>query len=128
MKKTFFCKTVVALLFLLPLSLFAKEVRLSAADTDRSICLEVGDTLKVVLQGNPTTGYTWNLSPLETHSLSLVEKSYKPSSSRCGAGGTYTFTFSAISKGTTTLVLTNSRSWEKGIPPIQTFESTVEVQ
>ena len=127
MKQTFFCK-VFAFLFFRPLSLLAKEVRLTASDTGSHVVLDVGDTLKVVLQGNPTTGYTWNLSSIEKQSISLVEKSYKPSSTRCGAGGTYTFTFSAASKGETPLSLFHSRQWEKGIAPIHTFEITVEVR
>ena len=60
---------ILSLFFLLAVLLFsgcagAKNlVQLSEEDKDRDVFLQVGDSLEIVLKGNPTTGYMWDLGP-----------------------------------------------------------------
>lgn len=122
------CKYFFTLFFMLQCTLFAKEVTLTEKDSGKSILLEVGDTLNVVLHGNPTTGYTWSLATFDDTHLKLTENAYHSSSNLCGAGGTFTFRFTPVSSGTTPLALEYSRSWEKGVPPHATFESLIEIR
>jgi inhibitor of cysteine peptidase len=112
-----------ALLFvLLNVHGFAKEVTLSEDDQGKKVVLDVGDTLKVNLPGNPTTGFTWEIASLDQSLLKLVDHSYKPSSNLCGAGGLFTFTLNAEGQGNTELHMVYVRPWEKNSNPSQTFD------
>lgn len=98
-------------------------------DNGSSVTVQVGDLIQVVLKGNPTTGYAWtvDLSDADAVILEQVgEPGYVPDSDLIGAGGTYTFTFRALSTGQTSLKLNYARSWETE-EPLKTFEVTVEV-
>ena len=106
-------------------SAYSKEVVLTKADNDKSVRLEAGDTMRVTLEGNPTTGYAWDIAAIDGAHLKSVSTSYKSSSNRCGAGGVFTFTFSPTLKGSSDLQLVYARSWEKQTPPIETFHVTV---
>ena len=126
MERSFFKKAFVFLL-LFQCALFSKEVALTEMDNGKKIDLTVGDTMTVRLKGNPTTGYTWQIAAITEKLLTYTEKRYSPSSSRCGAGGTYTFKFRAAEKGMGELTLAHLRTWEKGKQPINTFHITVTI-
>ena len=103
---------------------------LDESDNGTTIAVQVGDILKVVLKGNPTTGYGWyaDLSGEDAALLQQVgEPAYVADSDLIGAGGTYTFTFRVLQAGTARLALVYERSWED-VPPLQTFEVTVEAE
>jgi predicted secreted protein len=106
---------------------------LGADDDGSTITLAVGDTIKVVLEGNPTTGYGWTaaLTPADSGIIQQVgEPTYVPDSvpsGIVGAGGTYTFTFKALAVGQVSLKLAYARPWES-VPPLQTFAVTVNVK
>jgi len=110
----------------------AARVRLNEADSGRTLELHLADRLDVVLEGNPTTGYRWELVTVDKSILKPTGASgkpdYKPDSSALGAGGKFTFTFEAATAGQTKLQLIYHRSFEKGVPPVKTFEATVVVR
>ena len=119
--------------FILALSLFspcealAKEVSVADTENGKTVNLEVGDTMSLSLRGNPTTGYTWLLTSIESSSLQKIGQYYRTSCSRCcGAPGIFTFVFQAVEKGSSTLRLTYARPWENKVPA-RTFEITVSV-
>ena len=102
---------------------------LDEQDNGTTVALKPGDTVAIVLEGNPTTGYGWtvDLSDEDAAILEQVgEPSYVPDSGLIGAGGTYTFTFRALAAGDATLALHYSRAWES-VPPLKTFSVTVAV-
>jgi len=104
-------------------------VSINAESNGKTISLNKGETLTLSIGGNPTTGYSWNLTNVdETILKSAGNPGYKSSSLLTGAGGTYTFKFTAIGSGTTDLKLDYYRTFEKGIPPVNTFEITVVVK
>ena len=118
----------LSLLFLLSLLLFsgcagAKNlVQLSEKDNDRDVFLQVGDSLEIVLEGNPTTGYMWDLGPWDRRVLEQVgEYDYKPTSDAMGSGGLYTFTFKAVGDGKTDLKWSYARPFEKNATPVKSF-------
>jgi inhibitor of cysteine peptidase len=121
---------LIALVFLsFHASVSAKEVTVTAAD--KNCVLEVGDTLNVVLNGNPTTGFAWAMTSGTGVSLLLVQKQFLPSNTSprmAGAGGQFIFTFHAAAKGDSDLCFAYFRSWEKGIPPAQTYQLFVSVK
>jgi inhibitor of cysteine peptidase len=103
----------------------------TAANNGDSINLKLNETIKIKLESNPTTGYSWNLSgKTNTAIISLLSSDYKTSSSDkevVGAGGYETIAFKAIAKGTTIIILTYNKSWEGGAEPIETFKLNVAV-
>jgi inhibitor of cysteine peptidase len=103
----------------------------TAVNNGESINLKLNETLKIKLDSNPTTGYSWNLSnKTNTGIISLLSSDYKASSSDkevVGAGGYDTITFKAVAKGNTAIILTYNKSWEEGVEPIETFKLNVIV-
>lgn len=106
-----------------------KNIRIAEAYNGQTLSLKQGDTLTLSLAGNPTTGYNWELNELDQSILEQQgETEYKAGSTLLGAGGVYTFTFKAVAPGSTTLMVIYYRSFEKDVPPIDTFEMTITVE
>ena len=88
-----------------------------------------GSTMQVEIRGNPTTGYAWSYTPLESSNL-LTHKdtAYERDQLQLmGSGGVYKFTFEipASAKGAQELVFVNARSWEP--VPIRTVTLKVTI-
>jgi len=100
-----------------------------ASDTPKSddVTVRAGRTFTISLEGNPTTGYRWEVVEYDERMLKLTGEGYTSSSDRIGAGGIQEFTFTASNPGTTTVKLVYRRSWEKGVEPLRTFVATVRV-
>jgi predicted secreted protein len=76
--------------------------QLHEQDSGQSVELRTGDPLEIILDGNPTTGYTWEQSEGNGAVLKLAgEPSYTSESNLVGAGGTYMFRFAAVAPGET---------------------------
>lgn len=127
----------MALLALLAITLITagcatngKETKtIGASDAGKTVSLAVGDTLEVTLEGNPSTGYSWETVSLDTSILKQVgEPAFTPSSTMVGASGQVTLRFEAAGSGQTTLHLVYHRSWEAGVAPLKTFDVTVQVE
>ncbi len=95
-------------------------------DHGTAIVLQAGETFTVVLAGNPTTGYGWQISRIDPAVLAAAEPEYLGDSDMIGAGGMYTFTFTAAGAGESQLELVYLRPWEQAAP-LQTFTMTVTV-
>ncbi|OFW64909.1 MAG: hypothetical protein A2135_00590 [Actinobacteria bacterium RBG_16_67_15] len=98
----------------------------TADDDGTSIVLEPGESFSVVLPGNATTGYSWQVEGIDAAILSAAEPVYVSDSELVGAGGVYTFTFTAAAAGDTELRLVYLRPWEQ-VEPLETFTMTVTV-
>jgi inhibitor of cysteine peptidase len=107
-------------------------VRLTEADNGRAVTVEAGEDIQVILNGNPTTGYTWTATVSDKAVLQqLGDPVYAQGStdpSIVGAGGTFTFTFKAAAAGQVALKFDYARSFETGVTPIQTCSVTVTVK
>jgi len=108
-------------------------LELGEADNGEAFTVAVGDTIKVMLPGNPTTGFEWT-SAVSDEDAAVIEQQgeaeYVAEStdpSVVGSGGMYTFTFEAADKGEALLKLEYARSFED-VPPEQTFEVTLTVE
>lgn len=105
-------------------------IRVDATADGTTIQLAKGAELSVALEGNPTTGYDWKVP--EALPAQLVAKSDTLESTAdpgvVGAGGVRVFTYTATATGTGVLELEYVRSWEKGVPPLETFTLTVVVK
>ncbi|MRR29915.1 hypothetical protein EG834_06260 [bacterium] len=87
----------------------------------------------LTIDGNPTTGYTWEVESVDENVLKPAGKAdystdFRLRPGMTGVGGTYKFKFTAVSAGSTTLKLKYWRSFEPENPPVETFEVTVNVQ
>lgn len=110
-----------------------KTIKISAEDNNSTVSMKSDETLSISIDGNPTTGYTWEVDSVDQNILQLVgEAEYSPDSNinpkKTGVGGTYNFKFTPVSPGTTTLRLKYWRTFEPENPPIETFEVTVVVK
>jgi len=129
MKTKFFL--IPCLIIILLLSACSTTQKLDQDNNGETITLAVGEEIQIKLNGNVTTGYEWSiLSVDETILAANGEADYKTdsnSANRVGAGGEFTFTFTAQNAGETQLELGYQRPWENE-PPIETYTLTVVVQ
>ncbi len=101
---------------------------LEAKDNGRQIELQKGQTLAISLEGNPSTGYTWEMAESEGSILRQVgEIEFKAESELVGAPGTQTLRFEAVEAGQMELKLVYHRPWEKDVQPLETFTLQVTV-
>lgn len=119
-------------IILLIVSFSASEpvsVKLTDEDLGRTVELGIGETLEVVLSGNPTTGYVWDVASLDRDILKEVgETEFKPDREARGSGGKMIMRFMSQAAGKTSLRLIYRRPFEKGKPPAKVFEVTVSVK
>jgi inhibitor of cysteine peptidase len=102
--------------------------KLTNKDAGSTVVMKVGDTLEVALEGNPTTGYTWEVAPDSGALLSpRGEMQFKPDSSLIGAGGIVTLYFAAVQPGEGSLRLIYHRTFEPTVAPLKIFEINVLV-
>lgn len=74
-----------------------------------------GSTFSFSLEGNATTGYTWQAKIEDEEIVALVSNEYaSEDSNMAGSGGIATLTFKALKKGETKLILEYARDWEGG--------------
>ncbi|MFH1524254.1 MAG: protease inhibitor I42 family protein [Chloroflexota bacterium] len=106
------------------------QTQLVAADNGKTLKVKTGDQIVIMLEGNPSTGYTWEAKDLDVGTFQQVgETQFKSSSpGSTGAGGTLTLTFKALRAGTSTLALIYHRPWETDVEPQSTFAVTVTVK
>lgn len=119
----------ILILFALFLSACGGTQTLTKVDDGQTVELKAGDTLIIELQGNPSTGFSWELFHTDETILRLVgEPEFTQQGNMLGSGGTFTFTFEAVDPGETSLVLVYHRPWEVDTAPEDTFELTVQVR
>jgi predicted secreted protein len=97
-------------------------LRLEQADSGSTITVHPGDTLEIVLQGNPTTGYIWEVKPGSEALLKQKgDPTFTPDSKALGSEGRMTFKFDVVAVGKGSLVLLYRRTFEPEARPLRTF-------
>ena len=89
------------------------------------VTMSYEQVLEVRLDGNPTTGYTWEIA--SEGIVELVDRSHRPTSDADGSPGITTLVFAPTATGTGDLVLIYHRSWEEGVEPLETRTITITV-
>jgi len=88
----------------------------SYSDPADTIRVAVGDQFKIVLESNPTTGYSWQFrQSIDSTFLKLVVAKYvaKPNPEKLmGRGGHDHWTFEAKAQGSTSVSLHYLRPWD----------------
>ncbi len=110
-------------------ALGSDPVALTVKDAGSTVHVKQGGTVQIALEGNPTTGYTWEVAPGSGAGLTQQgEPEFKADSSALGSGGIMTLRFKAAEAGTTTLKLIYHRTFEPSVAPLNTFEVTIVVE
>jgi predicted secreted protein len=105
-----------------------KQIQVTEADHGKEYTLNPGDSLIIVLESNPSTGYAWEVKPVDNPVLQLSgEAVFKADSEKLGSPGKATLTFNAVNSGTQALTLIYHRSNEKDVQPSKTFTINVTV-
>lgn len=103
-------------------------VLITQEDNHRTLTVPVGTPLRITLQGRPGTGFGWYLLHGDSSVLKPVgtpkTEDPKPEQKLDGIELTV-FRFKAVRRKSCTLEFVYRRSWERGVPPAETF--TVEI-
>jgi inhibitor of cysteine peptidase len=101
------------------------DVSVSEDDDGGTVDIRRGETLKVSLESNPTTGYEWTI--VDDGGLTLVDRSHKVDDPDAdGSGGITTFEFQADVVGESTLSMIYHQPWTED-PPNRTYTLKVVV-
>ncbi|XSG73626.1 DUF333 domain-containing protein [Herpetosiphon llansteffanensis] len=93
--------------------------RLTMQDNKRKISLKKGDIIEIVLDSNPSTGYSWSVAPDAGNLLAQQGQAQYQASDpnpKPGSGGTETFSFEAVAVGSGSFALVYQRGFEAGEP------------
>jgi len=85
---------------------------LTEADNNRTIELRVGDTVRVSLPENATTGFRWAIDRLDGEVIEAVGSGSHRAGGAVGSGGEVTFTFKAKKAGADDITLKYWRHFE----------------
>lgn len=81
----------------------------------------------VEIEGNPTTGFTWEVAEIDPRVIAPVgDPQYESESDADGSGGIYTFRFEAVGPGEEEVVMVYRQSWTDAAPS-RTFTFRVVV-
>ena len=96
-------------------------------EKDSTIRVSVGMEFSIILESNPTTGYSWKFAAdLDEKVIQLVKDEFiPPDNLRKGAPGKQLWTFRRVGAVETTISLEYLRPWEKGKPPARAVTFTV---
>ncbi len=101
------------------------EAKSPGKNLPESISIDVGETVKMKIESNPTTGYYWT-AKVEPEFVNIVNEDYLSDSNLIGAGGIQEFDFKAVKAGKTNIVMEYGRSWEPN--PINTYSISVIIK
>ena len=107
-----------------------EQVFLTAANSGQKLTLFVGQELVIQLDGNPSTGYTWEAKDLDAGMFQQVGETVFASSNPnlVGSGGSLTLTFRVLKTGPASLTLVYHRPWETTVAPLHMFSITATVK
>ena len=103
-------------------------VTIDGGDAGTTVAVDVGETLRVELEGNPTTGYEWEVSAVDDAVLRFEDSDFDPDSDAEGASGIVTLEFEAVGAGSTLLELIYRPPWEPPSGSHQRYTVTVSVE
>ena len=114
-----------------------EELTLSIQEKDTAITITTGEIFHIILEGNITTGYTWEVNEIDENFLQQQgemeyrEREDSPASTAeeplVGAPGEFAFTFKALQAGDTELSLIYHRTFEPDVAPLDEFSITIHI-
>ena len=100
------------------------------ADDGREVRLSAGETFRVRLPANRTTGFSWAVTRNDPSVLEVTDRAYRQDpgcDGKLGCGGHTTLTSEATGAGEVALQLGYGRQWKDGESPGKTFGLSVTV-
>ena len=100
---------------------------LTQNDKGKTCTVVEGDSIKIQLSENPTTGYRWEILTLNANVIAFKDSNFSTDlGTGIGGGGTRTFTFNIRSPGTSKISLRLRREWEPKNMMIDHFEVLIQ--
>lgn len=104
---------------------------LNQKNVTRQASLAAGDTLRLVLASNASTGYQWSAQAQTSDAAVLSQTGHQtvaPTEAQPGAAGTEVWTFSALKPGTANVTTSYGQPWPGGAKDAWTFTAAVTVR
>lgn len=119
---------VVVAVLMVGIAACSGNLSLSIADDGDRVSLEPSQEIQVTLEGNATTGFSWDLVEYDPSVITpLDEPVYEEDAGDLvGAGGRWTWTLRALSAGDSPVRFVYHRTWEDE-PPESVFSFTAAV-
>ena len=108
----------VMLALLMTSRVVADPVQLTESDHGQTNSVNTGEEIEIVLKGNPTTGYAWDVASFGTNKLQQVgsvgyrQDAQSGTKLMVGVGGKFMFRFKAVQRGEGKIQMIYRRSWE----------------
>jgi inhibitor of cysteine peptidase len=119
-------KTPVVFFLLLATAIGAWPKTVVVPGRGDTLSAAVSDTVTVTLGGNPSTGYSWSVTSIDTAMVRPAgEPRFAGPHDRLGAPGIFSFDFVLLGKGTSVIALDYRRPWEKGRVPADSFSLVI---
>lgn len=121
--------TIIMVLFSSAMSSDPVSTTVTEIDNDREIIVPLDSVLEVKLQTTLSTGYDWEILEFNTLLLEFLEDSVvkAPGEKLVGTKEYHLFRFRTKAKGHTALKMKYHRQWEKGVPPLKTYEIKLQI-
>jgi inhibitor of cysteine peptidase len=101
---------------------------LTEADNERTVDLRVGESVRLTLPENATTGYRWAIDRLDRDVVAEAGSEAHPSRGAIGAGGNVTFDFTAKKAGSSEIALKYWRHFEGDGSIVKRFRFRLDVK
>jgi len=101
---------------------------LSQIDNDRTVSVGVGDTVRISLPENASTGFRWTIERYDDEFLEALPAEAGYTSHSIGSGGDIAFTFCTRKPGTGQLVLRHWRHWEGDASITKRFRLQIQIK
>jgi inhibitor of cysteine peptidase len=102
---------------------------LTQADNGKSVTIGPGETVRISLDENPSTGFRWALEQGNDEILELLTSDYiQGSGPGVGGGGKRVWKFTAKKSGDARLVMKRWRTWEGDKSTVERLEVTIHVK
>jgi inhibitor of cysteine peptidase len=103
-------------------------MKLSENDSGKTVEIAIGDVLDVILPANPTTGYVWEVSSIDSSILQSNTADFVANDPAIGAESFEIIKFHTLAVGKSELKLILHRPFEQTTPPLKTFAVTVIIK
>ncbi len=100
---------------------------LTESDNNRKLSIHSGDTMRITLPENATTGYRWQIDRCERDIVGVVAEDPQYTSTVVGSGGHVEFVLQGRKPGVCEIALKQWRSWEGDTSVIARFRLYVTV-
>jgi inhibitor of cysteine peptidase len=87
-------------------------VSLVETDNDRTVDVQLGETVRITLPENATTGYRWAIDCYDEEFIEALASEPHYAAKAIGSGGEIAFIFRGKKIGTGEIVLKHWRHWE----------------